>query len=394
MRPYRCVIVACICILPAVEAATQELAPFPKTFDAGSEPMGILVCALPPRAEGLPKNQDDPAYATYKEGYTLILSERWTEARKKLAEVMAKYPKSEYIDDAQYWSAYALMHIDKTKAIEAYREFMRKSPKSSYYDDAIADLGDLEGNVLFEGNVLIRPQKPPDAYLQPPAMPNMYISREPDRTLSVTIAPNVRSLERRMRRAVRRYGRLDGGGIAPFPVLRYQTDEKLDDNARLKMQALYALGETKEDEKSYQTLKEVALSQKQPLALRQAAMEALASLRRYDAIPILVEIARDDTSQDLRDDAVDFIGERFTDKNKTVTVLIDLFNSIPKSRTGQRETIFYTIADIGNDRAVDFLCKVALTHENYALRQDAVHYLGSIGGEKAREALYEILKAK
>ena len=56
--------------------------------------------------------------------------------------------------------------------------------------------------------------------------------------------------------------------------------------------------------------------------------------------------------------------------------------------------IFYSIADIGNEQAIDFLGKVARTSDDYDLRREAVYYLGSIGGEKARAVLYEILKEK
>ena len=49
---------------------------------------------------------------------------------------------------------------------------------------------------------------------------------------------------------------------------------------------------------------------------------------------------------------------------------------------------------MGNDKAVDFLKNVAMSDEDFDLRRDAVYYLGNIGGEKARSALYEILKSK
>ncbi|MER3523613.1 MAG: hypothetical protein C4326_05965 [Ignavibacteria bacterium] len=54
----------------------------------------------------------------------------------------------------------------------------------------------------------------------------------------------------------------------------------------------------------------------------------------------------------------------------------------------------YAIAEIGNEKAVDFLASVARTHERVELRSDAVYYLGSIGSEKSRAALLRILKGK
>jgi HEAT repeat protein len=158
------------------------------------------------------------------------------------------------------------------------------------------------------------------------------------------------------------------------------------------MDALYALGETKEDDRSFSTLRDVALDMRQVHPLREAAMDALSGFTKHDALPVFVEIAQKDTSADLQGFAIDYIGEHGTDKNQRVTVLEDLFRSLPKSRADQRKTIVYTIADVGNDRAVDFLKKVALAGEDYELRRDAVYYLGSIGGEAARSALYEILK--
>jgi HEAT repeat protein len=56
--------------------------------------------------------------------------------------------------------------------------------------------------------------------------------------------------------------------------------------------------------------------------------------------------------------------------------------------------IVYEVADVGNDRAVEFLLRVAKSDADYNLRSDAVYYLGNIGGDKARTALYEILKSK
>jgi HEAT repeat protein len=71
-----------------------------------------------------------------------------------------------------------------------------------------------------------------------------------------------------------------------------------------------------------------------------------------------------------------------------------IFNATPKQKDKQLETVLYVIADVGNDKAVDFLVKVATTHDNDDLGSDAVYYLGNIGNEKSRAALLQILKAK
>ncbi len=328
---------------------------------------------------GSSENQNDPGYTVYRQAYSLILDEKWVEARKKFADLLSKYPKSEYTDDAQYWSAFALKHLDRARAAATYREFIEHYPKSKYWDDAVADMNDLD-----------LPNVAPHAVVSPSADPIPAISVI---TRAVTV-PNIRNLERQVRRQTLHLQMTGFAGkpmIAPFPT---PETENLDPQTRIKMDALYALGETREDEKSFQTLRSVALNQHQPQALREAAMDALSHFKKFDVLPVFMEIAGKDTNEDLQTVAVDFISEHGSDKNHSITVLIDLFNTLPKQRTDQREAIFYSIADIGNDKAVDFLTSVALTNEDYNLRRDAVYYLGNIGGDKAREALYQILQDK
>lgn len=214
----------------------------------------------------------------------------------------------------------------------------------------------------------------------------------PRRPTAIAIGPNTGNLLRQMKREMRHMDRSGGIRTPSAPFAMWREEEKLDDATRLKIDALYALGETKEDDRSFSTLREVALDTRQVRPLREAAMDALSGFTKHDALSVFVEIAQKDTSADIQGFAIDYIGEHGTDKNQRVTVLGDLYRTLPKSRADQRRTIVYTIADVGNDRAVDFLKKVALADEDYDLRRDAVYYLGSIGGENARSALYEILK--
>jgi len=334
---------------------------------------------LPDRAPAIAgDNQADPGYAMYKDGYALVLEEKWREARKKFAELTAQHPRSEYMDDAHYWSAYSLKHIDRKAALEAYEKFIEAYPKSSYCDDAMADLNDLR----------------PQAYVRAPRGAGVAIAPVTPRPGHAPMAPSMRSMERAMKLELRQMSRAGRGLLAPLPFRGHALEEDLDPATRLKMEALYALGETTEDDKSYTTLKDVALDMSQPRPLREAAMDALTNFSKHDVLQVFVEIATRDTNMDIQGFAIDFIGEHGSDKNQRVTVLADLYRSLPRSRADQRETIVYTIADVGNDKAVDFLKTVALSDANYDLRRDAVYYLGNIGGEKARSALYEILKSK
>ncbi len=78
-----------------------------------------------------PGSQEGPDYAVYKKGYDLVLDEKWDAARKQFAELQEKHPKSDYIDDARYWSAYALMHTDLKKAL-SYLQRVREQVSKEF----------------------------------------------------------------------------------------------------------------------------------------------------------------------------------------------------------------------------------------------------------------------
>lgn len=448
------ILAACLCGGIRTLHAGQQLTIAEGAFllpEGGGDPAAEMGC------DDAGDNKHDPAYKLYKEGYNLVLDERWEEARKKLREVAKSYPSSEYVDDAEYWSAYALMHIDRKKALESYERFIQRFPKSQYYDDAIADLSDLKGGAFVRaassagGSTVSTSSSTrtysadsidgPWAAFAPPEGSEPAESAGEAETKNLThwigraggkpliqsggksntwnskplfgyrfrtgtppagMAPAARRLSRALQlqsralNAIRLPKSLLGTRV-PVPELApgwNGRDDELDPETRLKMEALEALGSGKQDSTSFGALRDIVLDRSQNPKLRIAAMEQLVDFKKYDVLPLFLEAAKKDTSQLIQNAAIDYIGMLTNDKNRSVETLIELFDVIPHSRNDQRENVFYSIAEVGNERAVDFLAKVARTHESYDLRREAVYYLGSIGSDHARAALYEILQGK
>lgn len=403
-------------------------------------------------------SEDDPAYASYKEGYQLILNERWKEALKKFAQVTSRYPKSGYAVDAAYWSAYALKHFDRGKAVKAYEDFIGRHPRSTYLDDVVADLAELEAT--SEGRfdsldvvVNVAPTFPPDQ----PIPPGERNSREVMRRLTF----NLRKLERINERSAEGLRRIRVP-MMPFAAMDDFQSEKLDPETKVKLRALMAIGELKDDPQSFTTLKEVALNGKEPIPLRSAALSCLTKFKEADVLPVFVSVAKDDSAPelqrvatscmvssshdkqrtlealtgmyhdiarsridrrievvdaianlgderavsflsdialsadnpDLAVTAIDGICQATASKNKAVEHLVRIFGALPANRNEQREAILYSVANVGNDRAIDFLSTVALSNDNVDTRGDAIYLLGTIGGEKARAVLYRVLNGK
>jgi tetratricopeptide (TPR) repeat protein len=337
-----------------------------------------------------PEGQEGPDQNVYKKGYDLILAEKWDAARKQFTELLNKYPKSNYADDASYWTAYALMHTDLKKAMTTYKEFVSNYPKSTYYDDAVADMSNIEAQLE-----LARAQKSSaaSAMSRAPRTTSGFATPHP------SIAPQIYTIDSKMRhfdRTMRIMNRrMSGISVMGVPLGDATNDEKpLDAKTRLKLDALSALGENTEDVKAFQTLKEIALDTKQPLILRKQALSQLSGFKNQDIDALYLDLAKRDTSQDIQVLAIENIGEGSDDKVKTVQTLGQLYNSLPAKHEDQRAAALYRIADVGNDQAIDFLSKIARTDSDYDMRSDAVYYLGNIGGEKARGVLYDILKGE
>jgi len=305
-----------------------------------------------------------------------------------MGEVKSKFPKSAYVDDAAYWSAYAQKRLDPKKGAAAYEKFLSDYPESSYADDAMADMQSSVNVVVTPGANNVRVRTAPRAYSYSYGS-TMRSSQQAMRRSEQAM----REVERAMRRS---------GGMTPRPSMGFAwgdgedggKEPKLDPQTRLKLAALQALGESENDKDAFAALKDVALDKSQPEVLRVTAIRSLQDFKKFDVQPVLIDVARTDGPEEIQLVAITTLGDLGGDKNKSVDALITLFNGYPKQKEKHLESTLYAIADVGNDKAVDFLVKVATSNENIDLRSDAVYYLGNIGNEKSRAALMQILKTK
>lgn len=522
-------------------------------------------------------DQDDPSYSLYKSGYKLILDEKWADARKKFGELLAKYPKSKYSVDAQYWTAYSLKYSDKKKAIEAYKSFLKQYPSSNYYDDAVSDLGRLENPVLpvvphpnlfsineqvysnlqeeyLKGELLARaaanigetakryglaqevhiyPDEKgddPELRMKVEAFQALVRSNKDDRTFELVkeilldqkqpyrmretalyalrqfekkdlsdlylqimqsdttklLTRNIvyqlgfyaergdekilnvlkqTALDTKRDRQVREAALIAMRGVKSPDILQLycqiakkDADQRFremalhqigqaakpDDEATFKMlkefvldrnqsretreAALYALralrgsraeefylevaktdpdermqqmalfsfvqASERQPEKTLSALKEVLLDRSRSWSIRESAMNHIARLPSDEGLNLLVQLAKTDPEERIRMSAINYIGHLGKNKSKSLQTLISLFDSVPKDQMSYVQSLMYAVASIGNNEAVEFLGKVAKTHEEYEVRRTAIQFLGNIGGDKARAILVEILKGK
>ena len=346
---------------------------------------------------GIPAaDPDDPAFAAYREGYNLILEERWEDARKQFAELMRRHPRSVYLDDASYWTAFSWKQSDRRKAMEAYQRFVRDYPRSTYLDDAVADLQLLE---VEEELHRVRQQ------LRAPFPPREFRVRIPEefRRLEEEFARQLHSHEGQARGGVQ-ISREGDTLFARTPELHVRlrvTREKSDPETRLQLEVLQALSEGGDDPRTGQALREIVLDRKHPAPLRISALYILAESHVHDNQRVFLEVARGDTNEEVQRTAIELIARSGPERRHSVEQLIELFRTfdgMPRTSgnrgasTGPLGTTLYAIAAIGDQRSTEFLAEVARSHPDYAIRGDAVFYLGTIGSENARAALLRLLQ--
>jgi HEAT repeat protein len=86
-------------------------------------------------------NQDDKGFKKYYLGYQKIMDSNWKQGIKLLNEMSKEFPKSKFIDDAKYWTAYATQELGQTKnAADLYVKFIENYKESNLADDAKRNL--------------------------------------------------------------------------------------------------------------------------------------------------------------------------------------------------------------------------------------------------------------
>lgn len=335
---------------------------------------------------------DDPAYKIYKEGYELVLDEQWQTAMIKFKQVIQKYPNSRYVEDAHFWMAYTLAHSEQPpeQVEQAYFGFLAKYPASKYIDEVIADLAELRGDyAILQSDHLLSPHRSVTISTTESTDPDgndmMVLDSGGKQIIYSTELPHLKEITHTIQINTRRIGEI-------ATIITTMENDTIIGNRPDISGSVRIFRDAEKNKQSYHALKGVVLDVRQPRQRRVAALSSLSDMKKVDLVPVLLDVIKLDTCPEIQVIALDRIRQRIESKEQTVAVLENLFRSLSKEQMQQRQMIFYSIADIGNDRAVDFLAAIARSKRDVDMRGEAIYYLGSIGSEKARNVLSKILQ--
>jgi HEAT repeat protein len=245
-----------------------------------------LICTTIVGIQTLFAGQDDERERTaFNVGYSMVLNKQWQSAVEQLQTFIKNHPESRYIDDAFYWNAYALRHIDKEKSAEAYRSFIKQFPGSSYIDDAVADLGTLEP---------VQRSQPLHVELQQLSVRSSRLRAESSRALAI---------QSRMIADISR----QRAELSKLLNESIRSQKNVDSDTYLRIESIQALARMSRDEETFNILKNIIIDDNENKIVRLVAIHSLRSFEEFPLNSIFLELVYDRSDEDLRFYAIQHI---------------------------------------------------------------------------------------
>lgn len=273
-------------------------------------------------------NDQDPDDSLYRAGQRLLNRGRYAEAADSFAQLIKRYPRSEYAADAYYWQAFALYKTGDAGNYRAARRVLQQQkaryPRAATAGDADALYARIQGELARQGDADAR------AYIQdvarstvPPTPPTPPASPAPP------TPPMPPSASRKVTQA------------------GCPSDD--DDDPRV------------------------------------AALNALLQMDAESAVPILKQVLarRDPCSATLRPKAVFILSQKRT--AETEDILLGVVRNDPDPEV--REQGVFWLSQVGSERAVSALDSILRSSPDPELQKKAVFALSQIHGPRAGQIL-------
>jgi len=334
--------------------------------------------------------------ANYRQAEKLILDEKWQDAHDAMLKFIEKYPKSSYVDDAEYWKCYAQEKLagntvpELGKTFEAYETFVEKYPDSKWVDDAQANMIRLGLYLADLGNenYVLKVQQLQKAQNDEIALAALYSLRNADEK---TVLPPLMEL----------YTRTENTKIRQEIfnlLLKYKSEEakkylleiaRVEQNTGILIDAFSSVIR-REPEKYFDILEEI-IWKEDSLKVLQSMVSNLARADSAKRDSLFVKIITTHKNPDIRAYAFSALSSRIIRKNPAFIPAIDtiLFGDFKEDI---QTTALSGLLRMDEKASLPLIIKVAKTHKNMAFRKDTIEFLGKSKDPRAVQALLEIIK--
>ncbi|HYO63329.1 MAG TPA: HEAT repeat domain-containing protein [Pyrinomonadaceae bacterium] len=303
-----------------------------------------------------------PALQVFREGRDLIGEEKWARAAEIFNRFINEYPKDRNADAAYYYLALAYKKQNRiTEAQAALAQLISRYPRSQWVDDAEvmqAEIDPAKARELKDkADVDLKIIALQSLCQSDPAQCPTYVGE--------VLNSGSRSSQRLREAAVRLLGR--HGGQQAIPVLtslaRNEADEKI------RVQAIAALGQTNQDS-VLDTLRELAMGPEfKDNNVVDMALHALVENDSPRAVQILGDLTRTARTVEARRHAIYLLATR----RKGEDVVDQLFRTYDTDQSLEiRKQVIEGLGSRMSQRAHDRLVEIARAAPNVELRKLAI----------------------
>ena len=315
------------------------------------------------------------ATVVFRSARDLITDGDWAKAQAKFDEYVTSFPNEKNIDAALYWKAYADYKLAKyNQCRSALDTLLAKYPTSNWKDDARTLLAQVPSASAYAYQDMVRVVRGQAA---PPAQePQIYtpIPTAPGVTLVTPAAP-VAQVE----------GVLTPSAIGFGPG--DSADDNSDDPCEFKIVVLQALFQTDVQRGIIAASEWLKPGSTQTVRCKSAALTLLGRNGGKTVTPVILGVARSEPDLKLRARAISALGA--TNDDSVVDSLRDF--AVSSQDNSIVEASLYALSKHTGERAITVLSEFATNAgRTVAQRKMAIASIASRPGEPAVDALFRV----
>jgi hypothetical protein len=295
----------------------------------------------------------DEARDTFNAGQRLYDEDNFAEAERKFREVIQRFPRHPIADRADYYLIRTLTQLGKrSEALSRVNAFARTYPRSRWVTDV------EEMKIRLTNQVPAAAEK---VLLQVPPPP------PPPRPIAATPA------------------------AAPAPprpiVIRQRNRDAADPEITLQQEMMRAMFRSDADRAIVIATERLKSNIADPVVI--SALNMVAASASAQALPMLLEIAKNSPNAKARKDAIFWMSQSRVDKDAVVDSLL----SLSSSNGDDSDSINFALSQIRTEKAVGALATIARDKgKPEPTRENALFWIGQSGMPNRLAMLEDIYK--
>ncbi|MFQ5568105.1 MAG: HEAT repeat domain-containing protein [Rhodothermales bacterium] len=345
--------------------------------------IGLLGLAWPATVSA----QSEAAQA-YEAAYDLVIDEDWSAAADALRDFVRQYPRSDWVDDAEFWQCYVLEQAERSpeQAFDCYHSFVKEQPRSKWTDDA-------KSNVIRIGRGLVRSgkreyqaivesmQENGDDEVKLAALDALWQMGDERALEAVLDLYATSSSERYKKKIVFVLSQFDDARAADK-----LKEIALDDpEPQIRKEAIFWLSQ-RDGAEVISLLEEIA-KEEDDVEVQKQVVFAYSQLGR-EGVPQLIDMARGHRNAEVRKDAIFWLSQM--GGSEALTFFDELIDASDDEEV-QKQLVF-AFSQLGQE-AVPRLIRIARAHKSREVQKDAIFWLSQQGGAEVLDFFDELIDA-